>query len=403
MLKRIPLSDISIRPFKVYKEWNFNNNSKEIDILFAENTGILSNTTTNSENLSFNRYALWGQLRGMFYNGNEDNPFLRFGSKRPDYIENQQNKDRVLNSEAKIISIPQKYIGEGIKPNSVEFIENGISYGDDGYGNFIRTGGSSIFVTSVNVENQTFIFKDTAGNTYNCFLDTNDFFLDLENSVMYLIYDGVNYFIEVANFDLETGIMNVVDIAFLPEEVKFEKYGNVFYQQGLITVTKNTTLLLVDEWQLFYNSTNTIYEHEYLLVTNPDEFNVSTNPTAIAEVGKEEEEWETLDESYSKVSSYKTKVQTNPGVKYIRQFATNETGDEIDYRYQSQINPNVYGGFEQIELSGSVDITGSFLAPYITTIGLYNDDCELLAVAKLPRPIKSLPTVNYNFLVRFDT
>jgi len=39
----------------------------------------------------------------------------------------------------------------------------------------------------------------------------------------------------------------------------------------------------------------------------------------------------------------------------------------------------------------------------ITTIGLYNDACELLAVAKLPQPIKSEPDIPVNFIVRFDT
>jgi hypothetical protein len=35
MLKRIPKSDISVRPFKAYKEWSFNQDSTEIDVLQA--------------------------------------------------------------------------------------------------------------------------------------------------------------------------------------------------------------------------------------------------------------------------------------------------------------------------------------------------------------------------------
>jgi hypothetical protein len=53
--------------------------------------------------------------------------------------------------------------------------------------------------------------------------------------------------------------------------------------------------------------------------------------------------------------------------------------------------------------SGSLDPIGSYLAPYITTIGLYDDDLNLVAVAKLPQPIKSLPDYPLNFIVRFDT
>jgi hypothetical protein len=43
------------------------------------------------------------------------------------------------------------------------------------------------------------------------------------------------------------------------------------------------------------------------------------------------------------------------------------------------------------------------LTPFITTIGLYDDECNLLAVAKLPNPLKSLPDIPINFIVRFDT
>jgi hypothetical protein len=97
------------------------------------------------------------------------------------------------------------------------------------------------------------------------------------------------------------------------------------------------------------------------------------------------------------------KVVTNPGVKYVRKRQVTENGEYLDYSYTSSYNSAVSGGFEQFELSGSIDLTGSFLAPFITTIGLYTDDDELVAVAKLPQPIKSMPDVPINFIVRFDT
>ena len=61
------------------------------------------------------------------------------------------------------------------------------------------------------------------------------------------------------------------------------------------------------------------------------------------------------------------------------------------------------GSFDDYEVSGSVDQTGSYLAPYVTTIGLYDDDNNMVVVAKLPKPIKSLPDYPVNFIVRFDT
>lgn len=46
--------------------------------------------------------------------------------------------------------------------------------------------------------------------------------------------------------------------------------------------------------------------------------------------------------------------------------------------------------------------TGSDFKPYITTIGLYNDRNELLAVAKLAQPIQKRDDVDINFLIRID-
>jgi len=46
--------------------------------------------------------------------------------------------------------------------------------------------------------------------------------------------------------------------------------------------------------------------------------------------------------------------------------------------------------------------TGSSFTPYITTIGLYNDAGQLLAIAKLAQPIKKRNDVDLNFFIRLD-
>ena len=42
------------------------------------------------------------------------------------------------------------------------------------------------------------------------------------------------------------------------------------------------------------------------------------------------------------------------------------------------------------------------LKPYITTVGLYNDQTELVAVAKLAQPIQKRDDIDMNFVVRWD-
>ena len=48
------------------------------------------------------------------------------------------------------------------------------------------------------------------------------------------------------------------------------------------------------------------------------------------------------------------------------------------------------------------DRTGSYLAPYATTIGLY-DGADLVMTAKLGRPVKLIPNYPINFLIKYDT
>jgi len=46
--------------------------------------------------------------------------------------------------------------------------------------------------------------------------------------------------------------------------------------------------------------------------------------------------------------------------------------------------------------------TGSIFSPYVTTIGLYNNRSELLAVAKLAQPIPLSSTTDTVFVVKYD-
>ena len=78
MLKRIPKSDISVRPFKAYKEWSFDQSSAEVYLLEA-------NISSSELSGLYPKNSIYGQLRAQFYNGLEDNPFLRFGEKSNEY------------------------------------------------------------------------------------------------------------------------------------------------------------------------------------------------------------------------------------------------------------------------------------------------------------------------------
>ena len=143
--------------------------------------------------------------------------------------------------------------------------------------------------------------------------------------------------------------------------------GNIFYDRGLVVVTKDVVSgSVLNQFTLRYRSTKTIYENEIFISVLENEFNVSQNPSAVDFNGSD----------FGKIK------------------LTSIT---------SSITPTVTGGFADYEYSSSIDRTGSYLAPYITTIGLYDNDLNMVAVAKLPQPIKSLPDYPVNFIIRFDT
>ena len=401
MLKRIPKSDISIRPFKAYKEWNFTSGSTQIDLLVAdENSSDLS----IGNNLSVQKNSLYGQLRAQFYNGHEDNPFLRFGNKNNEYNNTESTKDRFLSGSAKVISIPQIYVGETIKKGSVYVLDGTTEFVDDGYGNLIAAGaGSQILFNYLELTGSTFNFTDIAGGEYsssisNYFVDINteEFTISLGNPIK-------EFVCEITSMDIQDGIIFVKNATFLEGAARINRAGNVFYSQGLLVFTRNVNSSLNSNWEISFKSTQTIYEHEYLLIAEQDEFNVSTNPSAVVNIGRETE-------SHISTDGKITKVTINPGVNYIKKAFILETGTgSLDYSYTfsgsvpDENNIWHYAGFEHGDMSGSMDTTGSFLTPMITTIGLYDDDCQLVAVAKLPKPIKSYSDLPVNFIVRFDT
>jgi hypothetical protein len=382
MLKRIPKSDISIRPFKAYKKWSF------ID---SELSVYEANVTSSELSNGYPKNSIYGQLKAQFYNEYIDNPFLRFGAKSTNYA-NGVGSERYLSDDAKIIAIPQIYVGEGIKKGSVLLNDNGTNYIDDSYGNLIGAAGDTVDFSIFNVEGGNATFTDTVlFETYNI-LVTN---INFETGVIQGTYNSDPFSANMVSFNLETGNMVVDNFDFLSGAAGSDKAGNIFYNQGLIVLTRNTDDKLNSSWDLSFKSTKTIYEHEYLLIVNSDEFNISQNPSAIKEVGFE---YEYITGSDGRI--YKTVSKT--GARYIRKKVELENGETLDYRYSSSVNQNVLAGFEHWDISGSVDSTGSFLAPFITTIGLYDDNCDLVAVAKLPQPIKSEPDFPVNFIVRFD-
>jgi hypothetical protein len=181
--------------------------------------------------------------------------------------------------------------------------------------------------------------------------------------------------------------------------------GNIFYDLGLVVVTKDITSgSNFNTFRLDYRSTKTIYENEIFISVLEHEFNYSQNPSAVYEDGASYDVITVTNRNDVTGETTYSKPIYKSGVKYVKKKTDLPNGEgSLDFRIQSNIDSNKYGSWDDYDEYISSDPTGSYLAPYITTIGLYDDELNMVAVAKLPQPIKSLPDFPVNFIIRFDT
>jgi hypothetical protein len=123
--------------------------------------------------------------------------------------------------------------------------------------------------------------------------------------------------------------------------------GNMFYSNGLTTITKpNYQDILnpgnTNDFNTSYQGTHLIYENEYQCMAEQHEFDQTLNPSA-------------------------------------RKIKSKDSEDLADFA------------------------TGSNFSPYVTTVGLYNDNGELLVIGKLGQAIRMTDEADTTFVVRYDT
>lgn len=66
------------------------------------------------------------------------------------------------------------------------------------------------------------------------------------------------------------------------------------------------------------------------------------------------------------------------------------------------LNPSVRKDKDPYADSVEDYVTSSFFNPYVTSIGLYNENRDLVAVAKLASPLEKRDDVDMNIIIRFD-
>ena len=408
-MKKIPKSDISIRPFKVYKSYTATNadSGSGYNRYLAENKYATADALSEGDLFL---HSLWHQIHRMYYD-EIYNPLRTYSREIADYVTDTASYGtRVLGTKCVVFTLPQNHYGEEIKPKSITLTDvDSLTTAspklivDDGYGNLLSN--KEIFdVLILNLQTSQFQIRDGVGNIIDLVIVS----FDADTQILVVETDGGNSgFIVFKLSSGEGANIGKVETESNLTQFKYAKnvVGNVSYEHGIITLTESTNFSVeVTNFKIEYKGTNTIYENEIYVTVGEDEFNVSTNPTAIVEIGG----------SITTASIFDfSSISTNPniytqsihidGEKFIKKKSTLTNGTVLDYNIASMYSSSIKGGFGDYEISSSIDQTGSYLAPYITTIGLYDDNMDMVAVAKLGNPIKSLPDFPVNFIVRIDT
>ena len=91
---------------------------------------------------------------------------------------------------------------------------------------------------------------------------------------------------------------------------------------------------------------------------------------------------------------------------YETQYKCTIRANEFNYSLNPSLLSNLIRGNNEIIDSGSAQysdfVTGSNFSPFVTTIGLYSDNQELLAVAKLAQPLPTSQTTDTTILINLD-
>ena len=375
MLKSIPKSNISQRSFKVYKR--FTADQSDYPVIKAYNVDGVFDSNSSPKDEGVFVHLLYNSIKAKYYTDNGlFNNFGKFNNPA-NFLEEREFSDTIY-----VINVNRIEIGEGFKPGSVLITNSDTNtvYADDGRGSIVGTSPTYDLVSIDFEESELIITAD--GSNYNITITSFDF--QTGNAI--ITYNGDTDSVYLVNVDLDDGkITFTAELNFGGLEIPQEDFGNIFYSDGVIVFTNTEGDF--ENYEIEYRSTQTIHELEILVEVGDGEFNTSQNPSAVNVL---------LSGSYDFTTTPITNVSPAKTVKI------KEVLDIAQRTSYSGSIGSTTGSWDDYMNYSTSDPTGSYLAPFVTTIGIYDKDGDMVAVAKLPQPIKKLPDYNLNFILRID-
>jgi hypothetical protein len=307
----------------------------------------------NSGSTSYNKRLVFESNHHLYYSLFK-NALVDFTGSMSGSYENylqssfEVSGSRYLNTRVAIFSIPKELFGIHIEPKSVSIIPD-FRYGSDESGsldnyvvnNYSTDQGVESYDSADNlyIENIEFLFGTTG---VNCSLQSPDY---IENESDYVLETDPT---PGQYLDTTGTIRNCNEIVDDGEGRLYFKYsvpriyvGNVIYPHGQLIITDDSVAMYYNHYfdaVLRWKSNLPIYTHNYHCKIKTGEFNHTLNKTAL---------------------------QTSDG----------QIADLV---------------------------SGSAFQPYITTVGLYNDANELIAVGKLGQPLPKSAETDMVIVTKLD-
>lgn len=399
--------DAYVVPYTAHKSYSYSTPAERVaaGVHFAlgENDATLfSSASDNTSGGQYNKLT-YRSIKQLYYSNSTSS--IDTSGSFYDYPQTTLYSTRSLGDTAALVLIPKSVYGQNIKPGTFKFISgSSFKVEDDGEGNLIASG--SVTYTAVTTASIEEFITETTGSedigylnipintqmdlngstvkgvdeewtlvqvrwlgsdvtspyylasgtlqssnitdssilSHLSFSDPNTLISDDENAISFVdtaSSDKTTFTFVSASVSQSITYSEVYPSASIADG---EHLGNIFYAHGNAVITKEDIAArfygqVLRSGSLEWQGTHTIYQHEYRCKVNESSLNYSQNPSTV----------------------------------------------------QSGSDGTVYDF-----------VTGSYFQPYVTTVGLYNDSNELIAVGKLAQPVPKSRYTDMNFVVKFD-
>ena len=341
--KKLNKADVTTVPYAANKQWNLSYigypNDDKIIYYIGQNKSFSIDGTKSPNGRQYNS-LIYSQINHLFYQN---------------YTSSLDTGSLMFNVNTYTSASQQRptasYFNYNTNPLLIKQFPSAsgnkigvLNINQDIYGSKILPNSFQISASDAN-----YIIKDDGnGNLYDV--------SQAQNQYVNLNYITTNY--------ITTGSLVGTGVVFV---------GNIFYAHGLVVITNPdyiSTIFTNGEAFLSslysFQNEHIIYENEVRCIVKESDYNLTYNPTIL---------------------------------EYGGQYIVPISGS----------NSIMTGSNNSFILTGSFDstikdfATGSAFQPYVTTIGLYNDENELLMVAKLGKPIALSSDTDMTFIVKYDT